>query len=632
MPGVIGAMMQGMKVAAAGVAVAAIVSGCLVSPVIPIGSGRSREDVQHDRLDQLFPAQLTAPERWTGELRVAKLRVWADDDYRAQNVQWQHGFDEQLAYANQVLTPMLGVRLEAEYRSWDRHAPGATLVEHLDALSREDPGADVVWIVGLTSSLSLVASSFEQAGVANLGERHVIVRGLADLEERKAFDGAFPDIDREQREAVLAARRRHKMTTLVIHELAHSLGALHETQPDSVMHGIYSHRAASISPRNRELMLITLEDRLKPAAARDPRATAQKLLAAVEVEWAGWDAEDRAPLIASLREQVGAHAGGITGPLPADAVKQLRGVEKVFLVGDNREAAAALAPLLAAYPAYAELHMLSCRIELAHGGPEDPAATAACDRAAALSPDAGTAIEIAGLLQSRGDAAGARAALVAAEARIAGLPRAQAAVAWLKLAEHYRDKDAVTWAEAAAANANTGAADHGIAAWARTLRVRFGIPRDGARYKLVPEDDAAALGAVRDVIGRANASEFAAATRAADAAEKRWPGLPGLLAARCHLALRRGSLTAARQLCARSLAQGESSWALYASGVIELRGTSKAATAAGIARLRKAIALDPGLVDAWYALARVFDRTHAAADLDQLSLDYQRQFGAPLPR
>src|ERR1041384_4652853 len=98
---------------------AALLSGCLISPVIPIGSGKSSNEVQRENLAKLFPAQLTATGAWKGEVRVAKIRVWADDEYRAQNVRWQHGFDDLLDYANQVLAPMLGVRLEPEYRQWE---------------------------------------------------------------------------------------------------------------------------------------------------------------------------------------------------------------------------------------------------------------------------------------------------------------------------------------------------------------------------------------------------------------------------------------------------------------------------------------------------------------------------------
>jgi hypothetical protein len=78
-------------------------AGCIISPIIPIGgNGKSSRERQHDTLSTLLPAQLTAQARWTGEVRVAKLRVWADDEYRAQNLRWEHGFDEELDDANQV--------------------------------------------------------------------------------------------------------------------------------------------------------------------------------------------------------------------------------------------------------------------------------------------------------------------------------------------------------------------------------------------------------------------------------------------------------------------------------------------------------------------------------------------------
>jgi hypothetical protein len=541
------------------VVVVAILSGCFVaSPVMHFGGGKTSEQVQHEGIDKLMPSQLTALDKWTGEIRVARLRVWADDQYRGQNVRWQHGFDDQLDYANQVLGPMLGIRLEAEYRTWDHHAPGAPLSDHLEALAREDPGEGVVWVVGLTSSLSLVAGTFEQIGVASLGGRHLVVRGHADLEERKAFERAFPDIDREQREQVLEARRRHKTTALLIHELAHSLGALHETEPDWIMNPTYSHRAASISARNRELMLIRLEDRLQPPADHDPRGTARKLLAALDVEWGGWVAGDRDQLIASLREQGGAPAPvGITGELPA--------------------------------------------------------------------------IEIARARQAAGDAAGAYATLAAAEARLDSLPRERAAPAWLALADRYREIDAVTRAERALAKAGAGAADPGIAAWAQVTRVRYGIPRDGARYQLAPDDEPDALAAVHDVLAKVYANQLDAAARAAGAAEKRWPGLPGVVAARCDLELRRGAVGTARSLCAHAIAHGESSWAMYLSGVIELQGGSQAATTTGVARLRQAIEIDPDLAQAWRALGKALVRAGHTAERERLAREYYTRFGAALP-
>src|SRR6185436_16610657 len=91
-----------------------VMSGCAASSATPARTAG-------------VPAQLTAHAGWSGEVRVAKLRVWADDEYRAQNAQWERGFAQPLAYANRVLAS-LGVRLEAEYRAWDHRAPATTLV------------------------------------------------------------------------------------------------------------------------------------------------------------------------------------------------------------------------------------------------------------------------------------------------------------------------------------------------------------------------------------------------------------------------------------------------------------------------------------------------------------------------
>ena len=189
----------------------------------------------------------------------------------------------------------------------------------------------------------------------------------------------------------------------------------------------------------------------------------------------------------------------------------------------------------------------------------------------------------------------------------------------------------MTRAEDALARAGTGVQPQ-IAQWVATTRARSGIPRDGARWKLAPDDEPAAIAAVQAVLDLVYANKLAAAEKAAAAAEQRWPALPGLLAARCDLELRRGAPAAARRLCERANAHGGSSWGLYLLGIIELRDPSPAATASGIARLRAAIALDPELGQAWRALGKALARAKATGDLEQLGRDYQARFGSPLPR
>ncbi|HET7500485.1 MAG TPA: hypothetical protein VFK02_05760 [Kofleriaceae bacterium] len=188
---------------------------------------------------------------------------------------------------------------------------------------------------------------------------------------------------------------------------------------------------------------------------------------------------------------------------------------------------------------------------------------------------------------------------------------------------------ALTWAEDALARAGS-ASDPEISAWAASTRVRYGVPRDGARWRLAPEDDAATVTSIRGILALINGNKLDAAATAARGAEERWPGLPGLLAMRCDLELRRHALAAARRLCARAIAQGHSSWALYLSGVLDLQSANPAGDAAGIAHLRQAIELDPELAQAWRTLAKALERTRAIAQLEQLRRDYQARFGSSL--
>ncbi|MGE5181127.1 MAG: biopolymer transporter ExbD [Acidobacteriota bacterium] len=257
-----------------------LLCGCFVSPVVPFGAGKSPTEAQHARATELTPPLLATEPRFEGTLRTAKIRVWADDEYRAQNVHWQRTFGEQLAYANSVLEGSFGVHLDAEYREWPRHAPAATLEDSLAVLARQDPGDGVLAVVGLTSSLGLVSATFDKLGVASLPGRHIVLRGYADLEERRAIELELRDLHADERETLLEARRRHKMAAVLLHELGHNLGVPHEPAADTIMNAMYSAHAAAFSDDARVTMLHALEERLGgrvPGAPVDDRAPALTL-------------------------------------------------------------------------------------------------------------------------------------------------------------------------------------------------------------------------------------------------------------------------------------------------------------------------------------------------------------------
>lgn len=246
-------------------ALAVAAGGCFVqSPVVRFGGGKSAKEAQYDQASKLTPPVLVAlDEGWEGNVSTATIRVWADDDFRAQNVHWRETFGEQLAYANEVLGPMLGLRLVAEYREWHHSLDaGVTLEDRLDELRKQDPGNDVLGVVGLTSALGLVSATFDHLGVASTPGRHIMLRGYANGQERVAFDRYFRELKPEEREALYRGRRRHKTTAVLLHELAHNLGVGHEVVPDTLMNPMYSDKAASFTPQARDIMLATIDARL----------------------------------------------------------------------------------------------------------------------------------------------------------------------------------------------------------------------------------------------------------------------------------------------------------------------------------------------------------------------------------
>ena len=251
--------------------VAGLSTSCL-SPVMQFGGGKSAKEAQHETMSDFTPVQLETAAKWTGEITTRKIRVWADNQYRAQNVQWRRSFEAPLELTNLVLTSLLGLRLVPEYQEWERHAPGSTTVADLEALAERDPGRGVLLVVGLTSSLPLVSATFDELGYAQVGGRHLLVRGYADLEERKLYADAFRDLLPEERELSLEQRRHHKTAVVLLHEIGHNFGYEHDVSQDTIMNASYSHRASAFSPQAREVMLRTLEQRLGRAPSTgEPR-------------------------------------------------------------------------------------------------------------------------------------------------------------------------------------------------------------------------------------------------------------------------------------------------------------------------------------------------------------------------
>ncbi len=308
------------------VVVVLMLGGCFVTPVHRFGGGKSRQQVVYEAAEKITPTRVRAVGAWPGEVQTKKVRVWADDEYRAQHVRWQEGFQEILDDANDILAAQFGVRLTAEYVSWSyRPSPGQPLEETLAALTSQDPGTGAFVVVGLTSSLSLVTSTFDQLGVGQLPGRYLVIRGYSDIHERQALEMSFVDLTKQDRTLMFDARKHHKRLSLLLHELGHVFGADHAAaEPSSLMMPSYSVQANQFDAASRTSILATLDSRLQRTSRRpaDPVAAEPAKPAPppppVERKPLTLDPRDTTPVIEIIVDAQGRRT--VNGKLQADAM------------------------------------------------------------------------------------------------------------------------------------------------------------------------------------------------------------------------------------------------------------------------------------------------------------------------
>jgi predicted Zn-dependent protease len=576
-------------------------------------------------VSKLGPATLEAPKPREGEPREAKVRVWIDQTVRARPM-WKDDITEQLDYASQLLTPLLGVRLQiVELKDWSRSGDARAALNELESV---DDGKEATWVFGFIAPNDSASKAMSELGDAQLLGRHVIVRDWAEPQETAALAGTLVDIAKPQRIEVLAAHERHKQTVVLLHMIARTLGAIAEADPTWIANPLYSAKQSTFADRNRELMQLAIDRRL---ADEPTHAIAKELLEKISKEdWGGWLPGQRNETTTLLTAMVNAaRAGESASDVPMAALEQYERIKALARRGDQGSAIAELENLIVAYPANATIYLLKCELMLAKPGIADKGTRAACGRVSELAPgDPSPHFALAEAFAKQKDIASARIELGHAADKIEKL-KTGADEQWKKLVAFYSALGSLTWTEEALARGQLE--DDPMVAQIASTRARYGVPR-GAKF-VRPEDEAALVAAVREALNLVYANKYPQAEKAIAAGEKKWKGAPGFAAVRCDLALRKTQLSAARAACDRALAADPNlSWALYLSAVIALKNTSDAGTQAGIEKLKKAVAADPELGQAWRTLAKAYQRAKDQDALEQLNKDYTARFGQPLPR
>src|SRR6187549_220557 len=94
-------------------AVAALISACS-------GPQIQSRSVGGADMAKYLPATFEVEKPREGDPRTVRVRVWADAGARAQ-ARWKDDINEQIDYANQLLTPLVGVKLQVDaWKDWTR--------------------------------------------------------------------------------------------------------------------------------------------------------------------------------------------------------------------------------------------------------------------------------------------------------------------------------------------------------------------------------------------------------------------------------------------------------------------------------------------------------------------------------
>ena len=575
--------------------------------------------MQHTWAESLKPAEVApAPVPRAGALRVFRVRAYADSEYQAQTPRWNQHVAGQIERASAVLEAQFGVRLELESaRPWNRAGPSAHLDKVLEQLVALDNGDGVDWVIGFVAALDVFSAAQDQLGIAGLFGKSLVLRGMVSAAEMDAINASLNLLSATDREQLSRDRRLHKETTILLHEWAHTLGAIHDRSL-TLMAPVYDQAQAAFSDSSARIVGLGLEFRSAPASRERWAKAYREALNGPTATF--WDAaeRDRAMAIADQFFGQGA-APRPPAPLPPEDAQRFEEAARREKLGDASGALKLLVPLVDRYPHAAQVQDLACTTLQESGAPRGAILTGSL-RAAQL-PDASAQVLLltAQIQVSGATPADAVPLLARAEARLPPQP-----VVWLWLAQLHFAAGAISSAERDLTHAAGQKDAETVAAACAQTRRFVGFPEE----TLPPEREAAYLAAALAAHAQVDRRDLAGALAGAALLARDFPGTPAAAVIECRAKSRSRNTLAIEAACAAA-ARGAPA-AFLPQYILGLVASARSRWAEADTALRRALALDDSTREVWASLAAVQERLRAAAALRDLKSRYRTHFGTAL--
>ena len=308
--------------------------------------------------------------------RAYRVRVYATPGYATQNLDYSREIRGLVDAGNEILGPGLGAHLEIEsLATWSDAGSEDDLDKVLAALHAKDAGSDVDWVVGFVGAIPKLTDSFHDVGMGDNPGKYLVVRAASRLDDRVAIDRAFDQLGQDERSRVARARKEHRGVSVFLHEIGHTLGAVHEIDPSSVMDVHYDPKMSGYTAEALSLMRPSLAARREPQTADSGAALAKQLIGALEGPSAGaWVAADRDAMLSRLRG-VSATAAS-PPPTPVANVPELNEGDRagyaqalqLSQAGDVEGSSKAAAPLFTRYPNVYAVQDLRCQLAMKRVG------------------------------------------------------------------------------------------------------------------------------------------------------------------------------------------------------------------------------------------------------------------------
>jgi hypothetical protein len=509
-----------------------------------------------------------------GDVRVLKVRIYADRDYRSVVLRWQSKARAQINRINAIVERVFNVRFEVEgLKDWDANHMGMKMPAVLDALEALDPAKDVDLVVGFATPLKGVATSIHAIGQSRLLARHFIMRGMDDEQEALAIDQEFRLVSPEERQRLYGDRKAHKEIVVFLHEWGHTLGVLHNEHPTNLMNPRYDSRQCCFSEHAKRVIALGVDRRTARPSEPHPETADLVRLLEVAPSDEGSD-QERAQLLAFARQRAQGGGGGAVPPRGGGSAAATDGDAVDLPQADVDAFNRAVEALNARRPA---------------------------DAWASLAP----VIERAGKRKTT--------------------PRT-----WARLAELAAGTGALTAAEDTAARGGDSAEARKIASDVAVTRQQICLPRDAADTGVAPDGEPAYVDGFWETSRALASQDPPAARERVRAFEERHPTAPGVALLACDLELRARRLPAAAKRCEAAVARcKQSARAHYLMGLVAANGGKQALAEAS---LQKAITIDPSDEGPWLLLARLYRRSHSKQRLVELEARHKTLLSTPLPR